>query len=303
MKKVVLECSNLFKRIGKRNIIKNASFDMREGDIIGFIGPNGAGKTTTIKLILGLQKLTNGKVNINGYDIKRQFEKAIEKVGAIVENPESYTYLTGYKNLRLIANLKKDVNRDRIEEVIELVGLKNRIYDKVSKYSLGMKQRLGIAEAILSKPNVLILDEPTNGLDPEGIKDLREIIKKLAKEENMSILISSHNLSELESFCTRILIIQNGEIIEESNLKEVREDNNYKYIIEVNNIEKAKEYIKNRKYEILSNSNFAIEIKPEEISDFVILLKSHGVNVLEAKKEKMSLEEIFLKKVGGNEIV
>lgn len=303
MKKVVLECSNLCKRIGKRNIIKNASFDMREGDIIGFIGPNGAGKTTTIKLILGLQKFTDGKVNINGYDIKKQFEKAIEKVGAIVENPESYTYLTGYKNLRLIANLKKDVNQDRIEEVIELVGLKNRIYDKVSKYSLGMKQRLGIAEAILSKPNVLILDEPTNGLDPEGIKDLREIIKKLAKEENMSILISSHNLSELESFCTRILIIQNGEIIEESNLKEVREDNNYKYIIEVNNIEKAKEYIKNRKYEILSNSNFAIEIKPEEISDFVILLKSHGVNVLEARKEKMSLEEIFLKKVGGNEIV
>ena len=170
----ILECKNLKKKFGKKEVIKGVIFSLEEGDILGFIGPNGAGKTTTIKLILGLQGIDEGKVLINSYDIENDFVKAIEKVGTIVENPDMYMYLSGRKNLELFCNMYKGIEKSRIDEVIELVGLGNRIDDKVSKYSLGMRQRLGIAQAILHKPNLLILDEPTNGLDPEGIIELRE---------------------------------------------------------------------------------------------------------------------------------
>lgn len=170
MSNAILKCENLNKLIGKKQILKDVSFEVEAGDILGFIGPNGAGKTTTIKLILGLQSISSGSVQINGYDIKKNFEKAIEKVGAIVENPDLYMYLSGYENLKLIANLYKNVSKSRIDEVVKLVGLENRIKDKVSKYSLGMRQRLGIAQAILHKPNLLILDEPTNGLDLKALK-------------------------------------------------------------------------------------------------------------------------------------
>ena len=182
MQNLVLKCENLHKSFRKKEILKNVSLEVCSGDILGFIGPNGAGKTTTIKLILGLQKIDSGKVIINGYDIQKDFEKAIAKVGAIIENPDLYMYMSGYDNLKLISNLYPNVDLKRIEEVIDLVGLRNRIDDKVSKYSLGMRQRLGVAQAILHKPNLLILDEPTNGLDPEGIKDLRELLIRLAKK-------------------------------------------------------------------------------------------------------------------------
>ena len=156
----ILECEKLNKKLGKKQVLKDVSFDIKEGDILGFIGPNGAGKTTTIKLIIGLQKIDSGNVKINGYDITKNFEKAIEKVGTIVENPDLYMYMTGMQNLKLIANLYKNIDQKRIDEVVKLVGLENRINDKVAKYSLGMRQRLGIAQAILHKPNLLVLDEP-----------------------------------------------------------------------------------------------------------------------------------------------
>ena len=206
----ILECKNLKKSFGKKKVIKDVSFFVEEGDILGFIGPNGAGKTTTIKLILGLQRLDEGTVLINSFDIKKNFVKAIERVGTIVENPDMYMYLSGRKNLELVRHLYKNITEERIDEVIKIVGLDKRIDDKVSKYSLGMRQRLGIAQAILHHPNLLILDEPTNGLDPEGIVELRNLLKKLAKEEKMGILISSHNLMELESFCNKVCIIQWG---------------------------------------------------------------------------------------------
>ena len=176
MQNTILKCENLHKNFRKKEILKGVSLKVQEGDILGFIGPNGAGKTTTIKLILGLQKISSGKVYINGHSIEKDFEKAISKVGAIIENPDLYMYMSGYDNLKLISNLYPNVDSKRIDEVVKLVGLENRINDKVSKYSLGMRQRLGVAQAILHKPNLLILDEPTNGLDPEGIKDLRELL-------------------------------------------------------------------------------------------------------------------------------
>ena len=157
----ILECQNLNKKFGSKPVLKNISFTLNAGDILAFIGPNGSGKTTTIKLILGLQTITQGKVFINGYNIETDFPKAIKKVGAIVENPDLYQYLTGYQNLKLLANCYPQVKRTKIKEVSQLVGLENNINDKVSKYSLGMRQRLGIAKALLNDPNILILDEPT----------------------------------------------------------------------------------------------------------------------------------------------
>lgn len=267
MDKPILKCENLCKSFGKKQILKNISLEVKQGDILGFIGPNGAGKTTTIKLILGLQSIDSGTVEINGYDIKKNFEKAISGVGTIVENPDLYMYLTGYENLKLIKNLYENVDENRIKEVVKLVKLEQRINDKVSKYSLGMRQRLGIAQAILHKPNLLILDEPTNGLDPEGIKELRDLLKNLAKKEKMGIVISSHNLSELESFCNKVTIIKNGEIVETSSINEVKKVEQ-SYIIEVDNITDL-DKILSFPIEKINETLFKLHINKDEVPQVV----------------------------------
>ncbi len=298
----VLECKNLNKKIGKKEILNNVSLEVKEGDILGFIGPNGAGKTTTIKLILGLQKINSGEVKINGYDIEKQFEKAIERVGTIVENPDLYLYMSGLENLKIIARLYKNVDEKRIEEVFKLVGLENRIKDKVSKYSLGMRQRLGIAQAILHKPNLLILDEPTNGLDPEGIKQLRDLLTKLAKEENMGILISSHNLAELESFCNKISIIQNGKIIETSSLEDAkRVKGRIIYEIELDSTDDVDKIIENE-INIIDSHIIKINLTKEEIPEIVSKLVNENKKVYKVCEDTISLEDAFLKKTGGNVI-
>ncbi len=301
MEKTVLKCENLNKKFGKKQILKNVSLEMQEGDILGFIGPNGAGKTTTIKLILGLQSITEGKVCINGYDIEKQFTKAIRKVGAIVENPDLYMYLSGYENLRLIANLYQGINQERIDEVVKLVKLENRIKDKVSKYSLGMRQRLGIAQAILHKPNLLILDEPTNGLDPEGIKEMRELLVDLAKKEKMGILISSHNLAELDNLCTKVCIIKNGEIIETSDISGIKREQGKQFkIFEVDDSKKVKTLLPET-IEITKNQ-FKLDIPKEKIPETIIKLVENNVKIYGIKEEEKSLEQAFFEKTGGNVI-
>jgi ABC-2 type transport system ATP-binding protein len=232
----LLEVKKINKSFGKKQVLKDVSFSLEEGEILGFIGPNGAGKTTTIKCILGLQRIGSGSVSINGYDVVKDFSNAISRVGAIVESPDMYMYLSGRKNLEMVARMYKGITKDRIDEVIKLVGLEARINDKVSKYSLGMRQRLGIAASLIHSPNLLILDEPTNGLDPEGIKELRELLKKLAKTENVAVLISSHNLAELESFCNVVCIIQNGEVVKTSRVKDLKKNDN-EYILELDKID------------------------------------------------------------------
>ncbi len=295
---LILKCDKLNKSFGNKKILNDVSFELYEGDILGFIGPNGAGKTTTIKMILGLQSIDSGSVLINGYDIKKDFEKAIESVGTIVENPDLYMYLTGYENLKLVANMYKNIDKNRIDEVVKIVKLEQRINDKVSKYSLGMRQRLGIAQAILHKPNLLILDEPTNGLDPEGIKELREIIKNLALKENVGVLISSHNLSELESFCNKVVMIKNGKIIDKNNLSDVKKVE-HSYIIEVDNINNIKDIIGLEIYSINSNT-FKINIDKENIPLIIKKLVDNDISIYMVKEETISLEDAFLKKTGGN---
>ena len=300
---MILECKNLCKTISKKEILKNISFNVDGGDLLGFIGPNGAGKTTTIKLILGLQKITSGTVSINGYDIEKNFEKAIEKVGTIVENPDLYMYLSGYQNLNLIARLYKNVDEARIQEVIKLVNLENRIKDKVSKYSLGMRQRLGIAQAILHKPNLLILDEPTNGLDPEGIKQLRDLLTNLAIKEKMAILISSHNLSELETFCNKVVIIQNGKIIESSTIEDAKKVNGKTfYIIEVDSASTALNNMSNNESEIIDNTTLRFQAERNEVPEIVSNLVKANIKIYKLSEDQTSLEDAFLKKTGGNVI-
>ena len=292
---MILKCENINKKFGKKQILKNVSLEVNEGDILGFIGPNGAGKTTTIKMILGLQSIDSGNVYINGYNIKKDFAKAIERVGGVVENPDLYMYLTGYENLKLISNLYKNISKERINEVVDLVKLNVRINDKVSKYSLGMRQRLGIAVALLNKPNLLILDEPTNGLDPEGIKELRDILKELALKENVGIIVSSHNLSDLESFCNKIVIIKNGEIVETNNLTNIKKVEE-SYIIEVDDISK----IKDVEFEKIDENNIRIHIDKKEIPEVIKKLVQNDIKIYMVKEETITLEDAFLRKTGGN---
>ena len=297
---VVLKCEHLHKNFGKKEILKDVSLELEKGDILGFIGPNGAGKTTTIKLILGLQSITSGTVKINGYDITSNFTNAIRNVGAIVENPDLYMYLTGYENLKLIANLYKGVGKERIDEVVKLVKLENRINDKVSRYSLGMRQRLGIAQAILHKPNLLILDEPTNGLDPEGIKEIRELLKDLAEKEEMAVLISSHNLLELETFCNKICIIKNGKVMETNKIEDVKNIAKSGYIFEIDNTEMIDKMFKN--VTIVNRNMFKIAVDRDEVPSVIKKLVENDIKIYAVNENKISLEDAFLKKTGGNVI-
>ena len=289
----VLEVKNIDKFFGKKQILKDISFDIEEGEILGFVGPNGSGKTTTIKIILGLQQASRGEVFINGNNIKDNYENAIRKVGAIVESPDMYMYLSGLENLKLVANYY-NISHNEIERVVEFVGLKDRIKDKVTKYSLGMRQRLGIAQAILNKPNLLIVDEPTNGLDPSGIIEFRNMLKELAKKEKMSIFISSHNLAEIENICDKVLLLKEGKIVSSDVLKEV--ENNDKYKLELSSTLKLK---KEEKVEITDDNYIYYLGNKEDIAKFIETLVNKKIKIYSVVKCKESLEDIFIKKTGG----
>ena len=290
-KSAILECKNIWKKIGTKVIIKDVSLKLYEGDIVGFIGANGAGKTTTMKLILGLQPLNGGTVEIKGYSIKKEFAKAISQVGAIIENPDMYMYMSGYENLALAAKYY-NTPKQRIDEVIKIVGLEDRIHDKVRKYSLGMRQRLGIASAILHNPKLLILDEPMNGLDPEGIAEFKELLTKLANEEHMAILISSHILSELENICTRICILSKGIIIKDETIESIKAiTNKQTYIVEVNTTN-LNSILYN--YKEIDKNHIKITTNKEQLNNIIKTLLLNEISIYEIKKETLSLEEIFL---------
>jgi ABC-2 type transport system ATP-binding protein len=299
--KSLLEVKNINKSFGKKQVLHNVSFTINEGEILGFIGPNGAGKTTTIKLILGLQSIDSGEVIINGYDVKKEFNKAMTSVGAIVESPDLYMYLTGRQNLKLIANYYKGIKEEDINKIIKLVGLEKRIDDKVSKYSLGMRQRLGIAAALLPKPNVLILDEPTNGLDPEGIKEMRELLVKLAKEDKIAILISSHNLSELESFVTNTCIIQNGKVIKSTSVKELKKLNETTFKIDLNT-SKGISKLLGKKVKIIDDDSIEVYVEKDEITGIITKLIENKYQIYQVVMEEMTLEDAFISVTGGNKI-
>lgn len=220
-----LRVANVNKTLGKTHVIKDMSFQLRRGEIYGFLGPNGSGKTTTIRMIVSLISPDSGDIYIEGNSVTSERKEAISKIGAIVEDPDLYGYLTGEQNLEHFARMSaNDVTKERIKEVVALVELEHAMKKKVKSYSLGMKQRLGIAVSLLHKPSVLILDEPTNGLDPKGIRDLRHYLQRLAKEDGVTLLVSSHQLNEIEVLCDRAIVIKSGEVVDEIAMKEHESD-------------------------------------------------------------------------------
>lgn len=220
----VLELKNLTKQLGRKNAVDDLSLTVNSGEIFGLLGPNGAGKTTTIRMIVGLISKTNGKVFVNGTNADEHFVQTMTDIGAIVENPEMYKFLTGYQNLVHFARMARDnITKERIQEVVNLVEMDYAIHKKVKTYSLGMRQRLGVAQAMLHKPRLLILDEPTNGLDPQGIYEFRAYLRGLT-QDGTSVVVSSHLLSEMQLMCNRVAIIQEGKLIDINTMTEMTDE-------------------------------------------------------------------------------
>lgn len=301
-KKCLLSTHNLTKEYKNKKAVNNLNITVYEGDVYGFLGPNGAGKSTTIKSIMGLIKPTSGKVIINGYDVEKDSEKAIEKIGAMVEAPNFYGGLSGYKNLILMANLY-GAPKERVDEVLQMVRLTDSAHKNVSQYSLGMKQRLGIARAFLNNPNIVILDEPTNGLDPQGIKDIRELIQDLSKKYHVTFLISSHILSEIQAVCNRIGIIEKGILKVQGYVEDLL--NKDEEVIEIYTREKEKtsHLLKNMntssKIECFEGG-IRVKINKGNFQNINKLLVSNNVNVENIHCSETSLENYFFDVMEGD---
>lgn len=301
-----LELKNLTKKIKGKTIVDDLSFSVREGEIFGLLGPNGAGKTTTIRMIVGLISITDGDVLINGDNLRGNFEKAMERVGAIVENPQLYDYMTGYKNLMQYARIMPDVTKERIDEVIDLVDLKNAIHDKVKTYSLGMRQRLGVAQALLHKPNVLILDEPTNGLDPQGIYDLRNYLRLLANN-GTSVVVSSHMLAEMQMMCDRVAIIQHGKLVRIDEILNQEDEVDVKVHFQIEgDVTQAKQVLLNLNEDLnVTESGQELIVQTADVRFIAEMNKQlvlAGVLVVGIQRKTKTLEERFLEmtKKGGD---
>lgn len=300
----LLRIENITKTIKKKKILKGFSLSVNSGEIVGFLGPNGAGKTTTIKMILGLFSITSGRISICGHDVVTDFENAMRQVGGIVENPDLYKRMTGRQNLEYFSGMYPDVDRSNIDDVIKLVKMAGRIDDKVKHYSLGMSQRVGIAQALLHNPRLLVLDEPTNGLDPIGIKELRDLLKHLAREAGVGVFISSHLLSEMELMCDRIYIIDEGRLIGEKTIngKMERVDDmvfNYSFITSDN--PKTLNYFQtleaNCSYE---NDRVNLVMKRSEIPAIIKGLIEQNIDIYAVNQKQRTLEQDFISMTSGS---
>ncbi len=297
----VARLQGVSKKMGSKTLISDLTLDIPAGQIFGFLGPNGAGKTTTIRMMVGLISITSGDILICGRSIKDHFEEAVANIGAIVENPEMYKFLSGYQNLRQYARMVSGVSKQRIDEVVELVGLGARIHDKVKTYSLGMRQRLGVAQALLHRPKLLILDEPTNGLDPQGIRELRDYLRRLCQEEGTTVFVSSHLLSEMELMCDSVAIIQNGRLVDVKQLKTVGDVIMPigETLFEVDAPEAAVALIGRG---VLKNGGIVLAATREEIAELNAKLVTGGIKVYSIKTLARSLEDQFLEITGGEGI-
>lgn len=293
---VVLKIKNLTKVYNKKRVVDGLTLNVEAGQIYGFLGPNGAGKTTTIKMITGLIKKDAGDIVINGIDAVKNHDVAMNYVGAIVEVPSFYEYMSGMENLRLYARLR-NIKKEQILKIVKLVKLENKINEKVKKYSLGMKQRLGLAVSLLHSPKLLILDEPTNGLDPEGIRELRELLKKIAHEDNVAVFVSSHLLSEMQLMCDKVAIINNGKIVKVESMDSIKNESNI-YEFNVSDIDMAKKYI-GKIARCEKKQNKLIVFYDGKISDILKLLMENGIEVVSFEKKVNMLEEKFLSMTGG----
>ncbi len=296
-----LIAKNLTKVIGDRTIVDNVSFSLEPGEVFGFLGPNGAGKTTTIRMLVGLIRPTSGTVTICGNDIRHQHEEALRCIGCIVENPDLYRFMTGRENLEHFARMLS-VSFDEIERVGGLVGLAHRLSDRVGTYSLGMRQRLGIAQALLGHPKVLILDEPANGLDPAGIREIRELLRNLAATEGLTVFVSSHLLGEVELLCDRVAIIHKGRILKVGTVDELISSQKT-LELRVSDTTRAAGLLRGRGYEVTeAEDQLLLPIDEQQSPPVVRLLVESGVEVFRAAMRVHTLEEMFLEATGGESV-
>ncbi|MCR8657680.1 ABC transporter ATP-binding protein [Paenibacillus endoradicis] len=291
----IIETKQLSKSFGKERAVSGMNMTIRQGEIYGFLGPNGAGKTTTIRMLLGLMKASSGSIQIFGKDIMKNKLEILRNIGSLVENPSYYPHLTAHENLEVIRKVI-NVPKARIDEVLEIVRLSDVKGKKVKGFSLGMKQRLGIAAALLHQPKLLILDEPTNGLDPAGIIEIRELIKSLPVRYGMTVLISSHLLSEIDQMATSVGVVSKGELVFQDSIGQMRQIAKAKIIIQCSNVVHASQLLKGIEIplEVVEDSIHLLEPTDECVANVVSTLVHEGHQVYRVEEVKRSLEEIFL---------
>jgi ABC-2 type transport system ATP-binding protein len=300
----ILSARNLTKRLGGREVVSDVSFDLSAGEVFGFLGPNGAGKTTTVRMLTGLVRPDAGTVTIAGFDLRREFEDAMRHVGAIVEAPDLYGDLSGRENLELFARMISPDAARPIPDLARLVALDGRLDDRVSTYSLGMRQRLGIAQALLGDPRVLILDEPANGLDPAGIREIRELLRELAHGRGLAIFLSSHLLSEVEQTCDRVAILHRGRVLALDTVERLLASRGR--VRFRTTIPKAARAALRRhaaaEPEIPDEASVVAELPDDEIPRALTTLSAEGIPVFEVTRERPALEDLFLELTHGETV-
>jgi ABC-2 type transport system ATP-binding protein len=304
---VVLSAEGLTKRFGKREVVSDVSFELTAGEVFGFLGPNGAGKTTTIRMLVGLARPDRGRVRIAGFDLQHDFAKAMSHVGCIVESTDLYPYLTGRENLLHFARMLENGAESRIPELARLVFLEGRLEDRVATYSLGMRQRLGLAQALLGEPDLLILDEPANGLDPAGIREIRQLIRHLASDRGLAVFVSSHLLSEVEQMCDRVAIIHRGRTLALGPVRELLERRGAERLLfRVRPAERAAEVLmpfgRDGAARVEGEESVSSDVVRERVPEALAALAAAGVLVFGVERQASTLEEIFLEVTGGETV-
>ncbi|HEU5238962.1 MAG TPA: ABC transporter ATP-binding protein [Pyrinomonadaceae bacterium] len=299
MNQVVLETRQLTKTFRRHTVVDGLSLIVESGDIFGFLGQNGAGKSTTIRMLLGLVRPTSGRVIVLGQDMSRHPMRALKRIGAIVEAPAFYENFSGRQNLRMFSAMSGGAERGRIDSVLELVNLRERANDPVRVYSHGMRQRLGIAQALLPNPELIILDEPTDGLDPQGLFEMRRLICRLRDELGLTIVLSSHLLHEVEQVCNRVAIIDSGRLLYQGSVADLVKRNNVTKL-KVDRAAEAYELLSKNQLSVSRNGDSSLYLKVdcEKVAGVNSLLVKHGFNVTELSPQLESLEDVFLRLTG-----
>jgi ABC-2 type transport system ATP-binding protein len=290
-----LELDHVSKRFSNKAVVDEISLQVTEGEVFGLLGPNGAGKTTTIRMIVGLIRPTFGHIRLFGSDLHSSFKRAIQQVGAIVENPDFYPHLTGYLNLKILAKMTRGVTDAAITDAVKSVGLTDSIHRRISTYSLGMRQRLGLAQALLHRPKLLILDEPTNGLDPIGIRELRQLVRKLSQEMKVSVFLSSHLLSEVQEMCDRVGVMNQGRLICVKSVESLVSESLHRYRLGVSDVEEAVKVAKELGWSVEESGSTTILIVGDiDTATLTTKLALSGVGVSSVEPVTLSLEDIFM---------
>lgn len=294
MKDKILDINNLCKNFGDFTAVNNISLHVNKGDIYGFLGPNGAGKSTTLRMILGLIKPSKGEILINGENISGSKRKYLNSIGALIEKPDFYKNLSAFDNLKILYKMSRLKNVNKIKDVLNEVDLWDKRNQKVGGFSQGMKQRLGIAQTLIHDPSLIILDEPSNGLDPQGQADMRSLILKINKEMGITVIISSHILSEIEKISNRMVVINNGQKIVEGNVEELMQNELLKVSFKSSNLKLIGSFLTNKKIQYENkNDSIIAQINQENIPQILKQMVESNISISEAKQMR-TLEELFL---------